>query len=211
MSRRKQIFAAGTFAILLLTRRASADEPSLESPAAATNRPAFKASLRGGETIGTHQVERAFLNIGTNQIAFIVPVGFQMDATDPQKIVLTQPAKGYFITVRVSSAAETGLETSHCRSEALNLYPGAKITQESIDFVANHSGPAFNLEWLNTGGAAQSAHINFIPSAAGLLQFSVMARSADFNDARNYFQILLASIRNNESGKLVIVPLPDFS
>ena len=211
MSHHKHILAVSTAAALLLTLRAAAEEPVLETPAPATNKPAFKTTLRAGETIGRSQMQRAFLNIGTNQIAFIVPTGFQMDATKPQKIVLTDPAHGYFITVRVSSAAEAGSDASSYKATALSRYPGAKITGESTDFVANHSGPAFNLEWLNPNGVVQSAHISFIPSAAGILEFSVVARSADIRDARGYFDVLLGSVQNNESGKLVIVPLPDFS
>jgi hypothetical protein len=211
MSHHKHILAVSTAAALLLTLRASADEAAPGVPAPSTNKPAFKASLRAGETIGMHQMQRAFLNIGTNQIAFIVPTGFQMDATNPQKIVLTEPAHGYYITVRVSNAAEVGSDSSAFKADALSRFPGAKITQESADFAANHSGSAFNLEWMNPNGVAQSARISFIPSAAGILEFSVVARSADFKDARNYFDILLGSVQNNESGKLVIVPLPDFS
>ena len=212
MSHRKLIFAGWALATLLLTLRVSAEEqPSPQTSAPATNAPAFRASLRAGETIGRHQMQRAFLNLGTNQIAFIVPTGFQMDATDSQKIVLTDPAHGYFMTVRVTNPTEEAAGASFFRAEALSRYPGAKITGESTDFVANHSGPAFNLEWLNPSGAGQAAHISFIPSAAGVLEFSIMARSVDFKDARIYFDILQSSVQNNETGKLVIVPLPDFS
>lgn len=210
MSRLKQIFAAGTFAILLLTLRAAAEEPSVANSATVTNRPAFNAKLQGGETVGAHQVQRAFLNVGTNQIVFIVPTGFWMDASNPQKIVLTQAGMGCFITVRVSSAMEAS-ETSFFKQQALSRYPGAKIIQESTELVANHSGPVFNLEWMNPGGVAQSARISFIPTTAGILEFSVLARSTEFRDARNYLDTILSSVQTNESGKIVIVPLPDFS
>ena len=207
MSHHKRIFAVGAIAALLLTLRASADEPSIEASATVTNRPGLKATLHGGETIGTHQVQRAFLDVGTNRIVFIVPGGFWMDGSNPQKIVLTAADKSAFITVRVLATA--GSEMGF-KEEALNRYPGAKITQESFDLVANHSGPSFNLEWMN-GGVAQSAHISFIPTAAGILEFSVLSRSSDFKDARNNFETLIGSVQTNESGKIVIVPRPDFS
>jgi hypothetical protein len=208
MSHHKRIFAAGALAALLLTLRASADEPAIESSATATNKPGFKATLHGGETIGTHQVQRAFLDVGTNKIVFIVPGGFWMDAWNPQKIVLTAADKSSFITVRVIPGAAS--DTSFFKEQALSLYPGARITQESTELVANHSGPAFNLEWLSSG-VAQSARVSFIPSAAGVLEFSVLTRSTDFKDARMNLETLLSSVQTNESGKLVIVPLPDFS
>ncbi len=209
MSHHNRIFTAAALAVLLLTLRASADEPSLESSATATNKPGLKATLRGGETIGKHQVQRAFLDSGTNKIVFIVPGGFWVDASSPQKIVLTATDKNCFITVRVLPGA--GSDPSFFRQQVLSLYPGAKITQEATEFVANHSGLAFNLEWLNPNGVAQSARISFIPTAAGVLEFSVLTRSADFKDARMHFESLLSSVQTNEGGKIVIVPLPDFS
>jgi hypothetical protein len=208
MSYLKRIFAAGALAAVLLTLRASAQEPSIESSTTVTNRPGFKAALHGGETIGSHQVQRAFLDIGTNKIVFMVPGDFWMDGSNPQKIVLTSADKSCFITVRVIAGA--GADTSF-KEEALSRYPGAKITQESFELVANHSGPSFNLEWMNPGGVAQSARISFIPTAAGILEFSVLARSSDFKDAWNNFESLLTSVQTNESGKIVIVPRPDFS
>ena len=209
MSNHNRIFAAATLAALLLTLRASADEPSIESSATATNKPALKASLRGGETIGTHQVQRAFLDIGTNRIVFIVPGGFWMDASSPQKVVLTAADKNCFITVRVITG--TGSDASSFKEQALSRYPGAKITGESTEWVANHSGTAFNLDWMNSGGVSQSARISFIPTPAGVLEFSVLTRSSEFKDARMNFESLLSSVQTNESGKIVIVPLPDFS
>jgi hypothetical protein len=213
MSNPNRIFAACAIAALLLTLRASADDAAPESPAPtpAPVKPALKATLHGGETVGTHQVQRAFLDIGTNKIVFIVPNNFWMDGSNPQKIVLTKADKTCFITVSVGSSANAGAETSVFKQQALSRYPGAKITGESTEYVANHSGPAFTLEWSNASGVAQTAHISFIPSAAGVLEFNVLARSADFKDARNYFDTVLSSVQNNESGKLVIVPLPDFS
>jgi hypothetical protein len=209
MSNLNRIFTAAALAALLLTLRASADEPAVESSATATNKPAFKAALHGGETIGKHQVQRAFLDVGTNRIVFIVPGGFWMNTSNPQKIVLTSADKNCFITVRVIPGAVS--ESVSYKELAMSVYPGAKITQESSELVANHSGTALNLEWLNPSGVAQSARISFIPTAAGVLEFSVLARSSDAKDARANFETLLSSVQTNESCKIVIVPLPDFS
>ncbi len=194
--------------------RASAGEPAVpDSPIEKTNKTAYNATLRGGETVGTHQIQRAFLSVGTNEIAFMIPGEFRLDASNPEKIVLTDNVNGGFITVRITSRpeVEVGSEASFYKAQALSRFPGAKIIEESMDMVANHSGPAFNLFWLNSEGVAQSARIAFIPTAAGILELSVMAQSAHFKDARNSFEILQGSIQNNESGKLVITPLPDFS
>jgi len=211
MSHHKQILGAWALAVLLSAMRASADGTPNEGSMTATNKSAFKVSMRSGETVGIQQIQRAFLDIGTNQIAFMIPGGFQMNAARADKIVLTEPERGYFMTVRVITLAEAGSEASFFKTEALNHYPGARITQESTTLVANHSGPAFTLEWSSSTGTVQSARVVFIPSAAGILEFTLTARSATFKDAQIYFDCLLSSVQNNESGKLVIIPLPDFS
>jgi hypothetical protein len=194
--------------------RASAGEPAtLDSSTTKTNKSAYNATLRAGETVGIHQVQRAFLTVGTNEIAFMIPGEFKLDASNPEKIVLTDNTTGSFITVRISSRPEgaAGAEAGFYKAEALSRFPGAKIIEESMDMVANHSGPAYNLFWLNSEGVAQSARIDFISTAAGILELSVMSQSAHFKDARNSFEVLQGSVQNNESGKLVIIPLPDFS
>ena len=171
---------ASTAAALLLTLRASADEPALEAPAPATNKPAFKATLRGGERIGNNQMQRAFLNIGTNQIAFHCPDRFSNGRDgSAEDCADGAGARLFHHGPRGQPRSEVGSDASSFKATALSRFPGAKISGESTDFVANHSGPAFNLEWLNPNGVVQSAHISFIPSAAGILEFSVVARSAE--------------------------------
>ena len=212
MSLRKFILTVIALGTLLIATHVSAgDAPALE--AVKTNKTAYNAQLRGGEIVGMHQVQRAFLTLGTNQIAFIVPSGFRMDASDLQKIVLTEPARGYFLAVRISAApsVEPGQETSYFKTAALARFPGAIIADQSTQLVANHSGPSFDLTWVNGAGTAQKVRIAFIPSSAGVLELSVLAPADKFKDALLYFSLLLGSVQNNEQGKIVIVPRPDFS
>jgi hypothetical protein len=213
MSHRNHLFAALLLGALLVAVRASAGEPLSDSTAAATNQPALSVSLRGGETVRGHQVERAYLSVGTNEIVFIVPTSFRMDASDPQKILLTDNTGGCFITVRISGAPhpDAAAQSDFFKAEALSRFPGAKISSQSSEFAANHSGPAFNLEWDGSSGSEQSVRIVFVPCAAGILEFSVLARTVDFKDAQTYLSLLINSVRSNETGKIVIIPEPDFS
>jgi hypothetical protein len=215
MSRRNYFFGALLLTGFLFTSSAFADEASPETPATvpapATNRPAFNASLRHGETVGNEQIQRAFLTIGASQVAFIVPTGFFMDASDPQKIVLSDNTGLSFITVRVRPKSEVSADTDFFKTQALGRFPGAKISSQSTEIAVNHSGPAFTLDWAGPDGGAQSARVIFIPCAAGVLEFSLLTRSANFKDAQLYLTVLLSSLRTNESGKLVIVPLPSAS
>jgi hypothetical protein len=200
MSRRNYFLSALLLGALLFASRAEADETLAGASVPATNRPAFNASLRGGETIGERQVQRAFLTLGNTQIAFVIPTDFSMDASDSQKIVLSDNAGRYFITLRIhpSSGMPADSSPDSFKTQALSRFPGAKISSESSEYAASHSGPAFNLDWLS-------------PCPGGILEFSVLSRSASFKDAQLYLTVLLSSVRTNESGKLVIVPLPGVS
>ncbi|HWD93597.1 MAG TPA: hypothetical protein VG938_14745 [Verrucomicrobiae bacterium] len=213
MSRRKHFLAALALGAFCFAGRVAASDTTAFSTEPATNRPAFGASLRGGETVGTHQVQRIFLNVGTNQFAFIVPEGFRMDASDSQKIVLYDEDDACYITVRVSypSFSDGIPSEEYFKSAAVARFPGAKIVEQFADAAAGHTGMGFNLRWSNAAGMPQSGRTSFIPCAAGLLEFTAVAPSDHFGDAQSYMTILMTSLRSNETGKLVITPLPDFT
>jgi hypothetical protein len=211
MSYRNHILTILSLCSLLLRASASAETlPDATTPS--TSRPVLSITLRGGETVGDNQVQRAFLTIGTNQIAFIVPTGFRMDASSGEKIVLSDNTGNYFITVRVTGAAPNGAEPqAFFQNQALTRFPGARISNQFGTFAAGHSGPAFDLAWINSNGAAQSARIAFVSSPAGTLEFSVLSRTVNFGDAQIYLTVLMSSVCSNETGKLLIKPQPDNS
>jgi hypothetical protein len=213
MSYRNHFLAIFAVSVLFFAARAAANDAPEASTMPATNHSAFGASLRSGETVGDHQVQRVFLHVGTNELAFRVPEGFCMDASDPHKIVLTDNNSGYFITVRVNQSPVPDADSQNqvFRSEALSRFPGAKISEESSDFADGHLGWAFNLRWTSSSGTDESARVAFIPCAAGVLEFSALARTENFRDVQSFLAGLMTSVRSNETGKLVIVPLPDFS
>lgn len=220
MSLRNFLFIAAVLCALTLAHQADADESSTNtvdtptnSAAAPASSPTFSVSLRPGETIGDYQVMRAFLTAGTNEIAFTIPNGFRMDASNPDRIVLTDGSSAIFITIRLSGPPypDAASQVDFFRGRALSRFPGAKIASQSSEIAANHSGPAFDLEWLSSSGSPQAARIAFIPCAAGVLEFSVLTQKANFKDADTYLSSLMVSVRTNEAGKIVIRPEPGYS
>jgi hypothetical protein len=212
MSHRNTFLTAIALGTLLFAARAAAnDAPNYF--ASTTNHSALAVSLRGGEKVGDHQVQRVFMDIGTNKLAFIVPTDFRMDASDTGRIVLSGNSSPCYITVRVSSPTSADAESQNAffRAEALSRYPGAKVSEESSDSAAGHMGNAFNLEWTDASGTPECVRIAFIPCAAGVLEFSAQAPASYFHEAQMNLTVLMTSVRSNETGKLVIVPLPDFS
>jgi len=156
-------------------------------------------------------VPRAYVTTGTNQFAFVVPEGFRVDASNPETILLTQNDYSCFLTLRIASPAPadpSDVKPDFCRALLSSRFPGAKISEAFSLAAANHSGPAFNLQWTTSGGVAQSARVAFIPSAAGLLEFSLVASPGKFSGGQPPFNSLLLTFRTNEGGKLEILPLP---
>src|SRR5690349_18861955 len=98
----------------------------------------LQVSVKKEELVGgtnERQVERVYLTSGTNQFAFAVPEGFRVDASNPQKIVLTDSSCSCFITFRfVTSSRAESVSASSSREMVLSRFPGAKISQESVDY-----------------------------------------------------------------------------
>jgi len=179
-----------------------------------TNLPAFKVLLKSEEVVGgtkAKPVQRVFLNSGTNKFMFLAPLDFRVDASEPDKIVMSSPEYGCFISVQFVEPvkSESGAVPPEAwRNLALGDFPGAVITSEFAMNAANHSGPAFELQWANSTGLSQSGCAAFIPLAAGVLEFKLLAHADKYPDGRYFFNSLLLGFRSNESGKLEILPIP---
>jgi hypothetical protein len=189
----------------------------LWSSDAATNSPAVQVSLKGGEFIGglnRRQVERLFLTVGTNQFAFRMPEGFHADASNPRNIILTDTDCTCFICVRFDNSLKAdpdGLHPDACRALALNWLPGARIAAEFSGFADHHSGPGFDLKWVNSGGVEQLGRITFIPLSSVIVEFSLLTSPEKLRDAQSIFRGVMSSFCTNDSGKLRIEPVSDQS
>jgi hypothetical protein len=196
---------------ILTTNAASAQEwPSTNSQTNQT--PVLEVSLKNEEFVGLEQVRRAYVTYGTNTFAFVVPYDFRMDASDPDKIVLINREADCFLTFRIldtkpALAPET--QTEYYRALLTTRYPESSTLEEFYQSVANNSGPAFDLQWRNSNSATQAVRTAFIPSVAGVLEFSLLAPSEKFEEGRSFFNSFLLLFRSNENGKLEIARLSD--
>jgi len=211
MSPPRQVHPLATiaFGLWLLAGQAYADLLT------AADSSGLQVSLRNQEFRGNDwQVQRVYLTVGTNQLAFLVPQGFRADASNPQRIVMSAFDSSCFITFRFMDPELAGgkeLQSDCCRALALSRFSGARITNEHGEYACNHSGLGFDLQWTLSGGAEQSARVVFIPSAAGIMEFSVLSSSARFEDSQTVLRTVLASLRSNELGPLRIIPVADRS
>ncbi len=214
MSSRKsgRLFAAILCGMWLSGGRAHAGESSADAPAPS---PPLQVSIVDA-TPARQPVYRAYVTAGTNKFAFLLPGGFRMDAKSLAQNTITLVNTDYtcWITFRIAGPVPIGakeLDPKPCREILLSQHPGATILEEFSLGAASQSGPAFDLHWETSGGVAQAARAVFIPSAAGILEFSLLASRGNLSKFRGSFNSLLVSFRASVDGKLEIPPLPDKS
>lgn len=205
MSRHKSILRIAAISWAgLLSCAAGADEPSAlsEPPSPPAS---FQATLRNGETVGVEQVRRAYLSSGTNQFVFVVPPGFRMDGSNPEKVILSDATYSCFLALRIAGPLPgkiRDLRADFCRDLLLQQHPGAKISDEFSQSAANYTGPAFDAKWEGPSGTTQFARVVFLPSPVGILEFSLLSKPDKFAEGKGLLNFLLLSFRSNESGTL---------
>lgn len=166
-------------------------------------------SERVPDATNAKPLQRAFFSSGTNRFAFVIPCDFTLDASVPGKIILTSPDYTCFIAVQLInfSGDGNGLVLESVRNLALEEFPEGAITREFDLHAANQSGPAFEFQWKNSSGAHQAACVGFVPSAAGMLKFSLLSNSEKYPESQMNFRCLLRSFQSNKEGKLEIPPV----
>jgi len=185
------------------SNEAKGEEPP---PAAVTVDPLeFRTLLKQEEFLGPEQVRRAYISVGTNQFAFVVPPELRMDASNPRKIVLISPDECSYLTLRIVPPAPN----ASYRDLVQRQFPKATMLNEFTENAANRSGPAFDVEWANAANVSQSARVVFIVSATVVLEFGLITTSKDFVKNKGLLQILLLTLRTNEGGKLEITRISE--
>jgi len=186
------LLLAGT--VVCLVPGALAGETQAEP--ARTEAVAFAAWVENGEFIGDEQIRRIYLSAGTNQFGFIIPTGLRVDLSRADRITLTASDMGYFVTMRIIS----GHPTQGWRQQLLAKYPGATVDDESSTEVAGRHGPLFNLRWKPEGGVDRAVTVAFVPSAAGVLEFALVADQHKASDAQASFAGMLQRLQSGTKG-----------
>ena len=201
--------AGALCAACLMGHPAGAEEAS---SGGATNPPVLRTLIRSEEVLdatNAKPLQRAFFSAGTNRFAFVVPEDFKLDASFSGKIILTSPDYNCFITVQLVGPATgaAGLVVDSFRNQALEEFPLGAISNEFELRAAQHSGPAYELHWNNASGSPQVACVGFVPSAGGVLKFSLLSNSEKYPESQMNFRCLLRSFQSNEGGQLEILPV----
>jgi hypothetical protein len=179
--------------------------------AGAGSAPTMTAEVR--QESGPRQLpaQRAYLAVGTNRFAFLVPDGFRADFSQPQRLQLLSADYTSLLSVRISDVVAVGEpDPNVCRQMLLARHPGAKILEQFSRIVAGRRGPAFDLEWSAPGGLVRSERIEFIPSNAGVFEICVVSSPERFAAGQQALNTVLLTFQASDAkGQLKVVPLPD--
>ena len=212
MSLRKPIRLAAAGLLLVVASAGTVAAQNDSEGNAALSPERLSAQLKHEELSGSQVVQRAYIACGTNRFAFVVPPGYRLDGSNPDKIVLSNADCSSYITFQVDGQPGPSIEelqSERCREWVLARYADARILVDFSQSAANHTGPAFDLEWTNSARVVQYARVAYIPSPAGVLEFSLIATAGKFREGQYFLNSVMLTFRSNEGGKLEIVPLSD--
>ena len=189
-------------------------EPLVGAEAATNSAPtrrAFEAEVRPEGGPGLLPVNRAYLMIGTNRFAFLVPAGFRPIISEQQQVKLFTADFSSLLMVQVLEEgrpefkplnAETGREI------VLQRFPGAQILDQSVPTVCGRAGLGYNIEWIAAGSLLQRAQIVLVETCAGVLELSLSSSIERFGVAQRGFNtLLLTLVGNDDSGVLKVAPV----
>jgi hypothetical protein len=143
---------------------------------------------------------RVFISTGTNKYSLVVPNNFRQENPNPKKLRLVNADYQCYLTFQIVGSVpedKRELDSEFSRELLLKLYPGARILSEFSASAANRKGTAFDVR-LSANGAS-IARIAFIPSSAGILEFSLITNSDRFKEHQPYFNSLLLGFRVTNS------------
>ena len=209
LCRKSTLLALATaFGFRLLADPASTDEPADPARPATT---VLNATLKEGEVIGREKIQRVFMNVGGRRLMLVVPLGYRAETTNPGKVVLVNADYSCVLSFRIAAPANvaaTSLDATLCRGWLSARLGALKIQEELALTAANQSGPAFVVSH-KANGLSRSGQIAFIPSAVGVLEFSLASSPEESQAARQEFHGLLLGFRiSDANGELEIPPPP---
>jgi len=157
-------------------------------------------------------VNRVYISSGSYRFGVELPGGYRVDNLAADQLTMVSKdlssALGFRVAGKVSDEAKA-LKPEFYRDLVLEQYPGAKITEEFMMPAACAIGPAFDLQLPGMKGVARSARVTFVPTEAGILQFSITGSAEKVKVSLADFHTLVLTFRaSDRNGKLEMPSLP---
>ena len=167
-----------------------------------------RVKLEGG--VGQIPSSRAYITVGTNRFAFLVPGGFKVDTSDPERITLVRPDSACIISLRIHEpTSEHGLTPTECREKITKEHPACSIDGEFSLAAGDSSGPAFEIRW-KAQGIRRSARLAYVPFRAGVIEFCLDSNPEKFGAMQTFLNDIMLTFRASDpSGKIAPTPIYD--
>jgi hypothetical protein len=147
----------------------------------------------------------AHITAGTNHLALRIPEEWRATVTPAlAQIELLSHLSNMKFTVTFlgqSSADAAGLDPYTYSNVVMNVHTGATIRNQFSLGVAGGDGPAFDFDWVLAGGATQCSRTAFIPTAAGVIEFSAVSSPSDRPEMEKLFRTLTGSFWIGTEGR----------
>jgi hypothetical protein len=177
-----------------------------------TNLSQITVALKSEGGPGLVTTTRAYITVGTNKFAFLVPDEFKMAGCDAQKVTLMKGDGSCLINVRVIGSKPPSDKPFDCAAARGLIYEehrDATVVSEFAMFAGGVGGPAFEINW-GIGALSRVSRVGFIPLRAGLVEFSVDSSAKNLGPSLGDFNYLLLTFRaSDENGKLAATPISD--
>ena len=203
---------SGLFAATLASLPAWAQPASPAGPPVnlATNRPAYLTQIKHVGGPGLLPADFAYVTFETSKFGFVMPAGFRLETNDAQKVMLVSADFSCLLTFRVLEPISPGiteLDPAPYRDLLLSRHPGGKILEEFSQAAVSRRGPVFDLRWNATGAVPRRERVLFIPSDAGVLEFSLVSSLEKFEAGRQGFNALLRTFRTTDGDGRLNMPM----
>jgi len=178
-----------------------------------TNPPPVSAQVMHEEGPGLLPADRAYVNIGADKFAFVVPSGFKLEPSTGRVVTMVSADYSCQISFRLAGAVpgdESALSPESYSSKVLEDFSGAKIVRTFSAIADSRRGPAFEIQLPGPSGSSRQGRVAFIPSRAAMLEFSLVCTSEKFENACRQFSAVMLTFRASDAkGELHISPLSD--
>jgi len=182
-------------------------------PGFATNDTALTARVQIEGGAGLKTIRRAYVNAGTNRMAFVVPDGFRLESTDATQAVLVSSAFACQIRFRLLDSIPLTAgepDAAACRQSLLDRCHDATILEEASRTVNQRTGPVINLRWNGAGHIPLQGSFVFLPYEGQVIELSLVASPEKLNLAWPDFHLVLLTFRaSDKNGRLAVPMLSD--
>lgn len=205
-----RLLAAGIPLCCLLALKASAGEPT-PATVVPVNPWLFRTNVFSQRGDNVFPTRCATLSIGTNQFAFLLPLNSQLESSDQSRVVVASRDHSRTFTISINSFIPAGVappDPEACHASLATEFPGSTIQSESGTYVANQSGWVFDVRWNASTNNVRVARVAYVPSLAGVLEFSMVSSLAKSVEANADFNFMMLSFRaSGPDGKIVFPSL----